>query len=89
MNPWAALVGLGGLFVDIRNRGEEVGKGGKSGVDLGGVREKSEGRLIKIHCILSEIPKELIKTFHFKKTLGKTNLRYQQCAENTYFFKGL
>lgn len=89
MNIWAALIGLGGLFVDIRKRGEEVGKGGKLGMDLGGVREKSEGRQIKIPCILSEIPKELIKTFHFKKTLGKTNLRYQKCAENTYFFKGL
>lgn len=58
-------------------------------MDLGGVREKSEGRLIKIHCILSEIPKELIRTLYFKKTLGKTNLRNQKCAENTYFFKGL
>lgn len=43
MNTWAAPIGLGGLFVDIRKRGEVVGKSGKLGVDLGGVREKSEG----------------------------------------------
>lgn len=31
MNPWAALIGLGGLFVDIRKRGEELGRVGSWG----------------------------------------------------------
>lgn len=31
MNTWAAQIGLGRLFVDIRLRGEEIVKGGKFG----------------------------------------------------------